>query len=137
MDVVERVVEAIILIENGLANGSVNKNLVLNYSKWNIGHLIFVGQMNAVPIYFGEGIVTPEHAKELIHEEKHVWAAWPSLEESIAGVRRDVRAKFKMGMSIRQAIEAYAPPSDRNDTESYIRSVCRLTGLTDTSHVKV
>ena len=39
--------------------------------------------------------------------------------------------RFYSDYSVRSIIERFAPPEDNNDTESYIKSVCRFMGVDD------
>ncbi|MGD0012916.1 MAG: hypothetical protein ABSD56_00610 [Bryobacteraceae bacterium] len=56
------------------------------------------------------------------------WVAG-SLPEGIAGLYHEIALDIARGWTLRQLITAWAPASDGNDTENYIRETARRTGL--------
>ena len=49
----------------------------------------------------------------------------------ILGLYRDLLAKAAEGMTTRQAIRVWAPKTDGNDTENYIKETARRAGIVD------
>jgi len=118
-DPVEAITEMIVLIENGTVPGSINRKMVMEHGLWNLGHLMFAGQKGAVAVHYGRD-----------------WAGWGSMEESIEGIRRDVRAKARRGMTLSEIITQYAPPTE-NNTASYISTIVSATGLDPNQSIKI
>ncbi len=58
-----------------------------------------------------------------------------SRAEGVAGAAHVVALRIAMGQSLRQIISAWAPPSDGNNTEVYIRNVSEWAGLQNTGDV--
>jgi hypothetical protein len=54
-----------------------------------------------------------------------------SPQEGIAALYQQVALHVLRGKSLREFITAWAPPSDGNDTENYIRETARRCGITD------
>lgn len=54
-----------------------------------------------------------------------------SRAEGIAGVAHVVALRAAMGQTTRQIISAWAPPSDHNDTEKYIKNLASWCGIVD------
>jgi hypothetical protein len=108
---IDKLVAAVIEMEGSMLPNSINMNMVRNYGRWNVGHLVWAGQRGATPIYIKD----------------RNWASWSSQAEATAGLQRDLLAKASRGMSIRAAFEAYAPAFE-NDTENYIAWVSAKTG---------
>jgi hypothetical protein len=70
------------------------------------------------------------------------WAIWPELPHDSAGfpqfpsategwnaMYRDLGLKIARGLNLEQLISAWAPPSDGNDTASYVRFVAGRLGI--------
>lgn len=57
------------------------------------------------------------------------WQA-PSRAAGIAGLMHQIALDISRGYTLRQLISAWAPPSDGNNTENYIRETARRLGLT-------
>ena len=66
----------------------------------------------------------------LVHPvvEHGFWVA-RSLAEGTAGLCHQIALDIARGWTLRQLIAAWAPPSDGNKTDDYIRETCRRTGL--------
>lgn len=109
----DTVAQAVIQMEGSMLPGSVNMTMVQKFGLWNVGHLIWAGQYGAVPV-----VVSPGGRQ---------WAGWPSQADAYAGLVRDLMAKARQGLTIRQAFEKYAPPSE-NNTELYIAHISAATG---------
>lgn len=56
------------------------------------------------------------------------WKA-PSVESGIAGLYHQIALDIARGMSLRDLIYTWAPPSDGNKTEVYIHNVMEMTGI--------
>lgn len=80
----------------------------------NPGNLKYVGQ---------EGASRGEPAEDGGH-----WAAFESPEEGLAALQRQVQLDASRGMTTRQFIGKYAPPSS-NDTDTYIRQASQQLGV--------
>lgn len=57
------------------------------------------------------------------------FAVFGSLAEGIAGAYHQVALDTARGLSLRQLIGKWAPGSDGNDTENYIRETARRIGM--------
>lgn len=90
---------------------SVNMGMVREYGKWNVGHLVWAGQIGATKLWYKD----------------RDWAAWPTQADAYAGLVRDLQAKARKGMTMAQAFTAYAPPSE-NNTAAYIAFIESRTG---------
>jgi hypothetical protein len=55
----------------------------------------------------------------------------PSREAGVAGVAHVVALRIAMGQSLTQLISAWAPPSDHNDTATYIANVKNWCSIAD------
>lgn len=121
-DAIEAIMEAVVLIEDGTDQNSVNRHMVNEFGLWNMGHLMWAGQYGAVKVRFKGG--------------DRDWAGWPTLVGALEGIRRDIRAKARLGWSLRKIIEVYAPPKE-NSTEAYIAAVAKQTGLDPSQPVEV
>lgn len=62
--------------------------------------------------------------------EKGYWKA-PSIQAGVAGLMHQVALDIARGRTLRELIAKWAPPSDHNDTENYIRETKRRVGITD------
>lgn len=107
----EDVVQAFIRMEGSDLANSINQTMVRNFGKWDVGHLVYAGQAGATPIWIND----------------RNWAGWNSREESVEGLRRDLKAKANKGMTLAQAIAVYAPASE-NQTQTYITNVSQWSG---------
>jgi hypothetical protein len=56
------------------------------------------------------------------------WVA-PSKQAGIAGLMHQIALDIARGWTLRKLIETYAPPSDGNATENYLKETCRRVGL--------
>ena len=90
---------------------SINMAMVRQFGLWNVGHLIWAGQIGAQKVWMKD----------------RNWAGWPSQPEAYAGLVRDLAAKARQGYTIEQAFKIYAPPSE-NDTGAYIAHISSATG---------
>lgn len=108
--------QAIIQMEGSMNPGSINMSMVTQYGLWNVGHLVWAGQTGAQKLWMKD----------------RNWAAWPSYDAAYAGLVRDLKAKARVGHTIRTGMEKYAPPSE-NNTERYIAFVSQQTGYPDST----
>lgn len=113
---IDTVAQAVIQMEGSMLPNSVNMSMVRKHGLWNVGHLIWAGQIGAQKVWMGD----------------RNWAGWPSQAEAYAGLVRDLGAKARAGYTIRQAFEKYAPPSE-NNTEVYIAHISAATGYPDSA----
>lgn len=107
----EDVVQAFIRMEGSDLPSSINQKMVAQFGKWDVGHLVYAGQAGATPIWIND----------------RNWAGWNSREESVEGLRRDLKAKAAAGMTLAKAISVYAPASE-NQTQTYINNVSQWSG---------
>ena len=56
------------------------------------------------------------------------WEA-PTAAEGIAGLYHQIALYIARGYTLRRLIEAWAPPSDGNNTDNYVSETARRTGL--------
>lgn len=77
----------------------------------NPGNLKYAGQ---------EGAEQGEEAKAPDGSPAGHWARFPSVEAGLNALRDQVMRDAERGLSIRDFIMKYAPPTDNNDTERYI-----------------
>lgn len=108
---IDKLVAAVIEMEGSMSANSINMNMVRNYGKWNVGHLVWAGQRGAIPIYIKD----------------RNWAGWSSQAEATEGLKRDLLAKARAGDTIREAFKKYAPAFE-NDTAKYIAFVSSRVG---------
>ena len=57
------------------------------------------------------------------------FAAWPDAPAGFAAMRTLLTEHY-LGLTVAQALNKWAPPSDGNDTSAYTAGVCEMTGLT-------
>lgn len=62
--------------------------------------------------------------------KNNFWAP-ASRPEGVAGAAHVVALRVAMGQSLRQLISAWAPPTDGNNTEAYIRNVMAWAEIAD------
>jgi hypothetical protein len=111
MILIERLAAAIACQEGWfepLKDGKPNVPQSLN----NPGDLMFAGQTGAT------------------EDRDPDFAYWHTPQAGIVGLYRDLLAKIAKGLTLREVIEVWAPPSE-NDTEVYLRNVQTWTGITD------
>ena len=60
--------------------------------------------------------------------DKSRFAAWPTAEAGFIAMR-DLLVSGYAGLTVAQAINKWAP-SNENDTSTYVKNVCKWTGLT-------
>lgn len=108
---IDKLVAAVIEMEGSMSSNSINMNMVRNYGRWNVGHLVWAGQRGAIPIYIKD----------------RNWAGWSSQAEATEGLKRDLLAKARAGDTIREAFKKYAPAFE-NDTAKYIAFVSSRVG---------
>jgi len=108
---IDTVAQAVIQMEGSMLPNSINMSMVRQYGLWNVGHLIWAGQIGAQKVWLKD----------------RYWAGWPSQSEAYAGLVRDLSAKARAGYTIEQAFRIYAPPSE-NDTGAYIAHISASTG---------
>jgi hypothetical protein len=124
----EAIVQGIIRQEGGDQPNSVNALLSARWGLWNVGHLVWAGQIGAVPCTTTRGRVAKADVPALQKAGVRAWAGWPTREQSVDGVRRQVRLDISRGMTLAQLITKYAPASE-NHTAAYIANVAAWTGL--------
>ena len=56
------------------------------------------------------------------------WQA-PNVAAGIAGLYHQIALDISRGWTLAQLIRAWAPPSDGNDTENYVRETARRVGI--------
>lgn len=78
----------------------------------NPGDLDFAGQMGATPVKVGG----------------HNFAKWPTPQQGIVGLYRQLLADIAQGWSLRKIIYSWAPPSE-NDTAIYLAHVAADLGV--------
>ena len=110
-ELVESITQAIVKMEGGEMPSSVNQALVKRYGVWNVGHLIWANQRGAKAYLLGR-----------------LWAGWPTREESVDGVRRQVKLDINNGHTLKSLISKYAPSSE-NKTDTYIKFVSAQAGI--------
>lgn len=93
---------------------SVHNKMIKQFGRYNVGHLVWAGQRNALPTQ-----LRPNGRK---------WAGWPSREESIQGLERQLILYARRGLTLGEAILIYAPPFE-NKTDAYIENVSKWTGI--------
>jgi hypothetical protein len=104
--------DAIIRMEGSMLPGSVNMTMVAQHGLWDLGHLVWAGQKNAVPVVING----------------RAWAGWPTYDEAYAGLIRQIQLDVSRGMTLSQFIAKYAPSSE-NNTAVYIANVSAWTGI--------
>lgn len=107
---------AIIRMEGSDQPNSVNQRMVREFGRWNVGHLVWAGQTNAVPVYIAG----------------RNWAGWPSREASYEGLLRQIRLDASRGLTLEQFISKYAPPNE-NQTGTYIANMESWVGVPRTT----
>jgi hypothetical protein len=103
---------AIIRMEGSDDPNSVNQRMVRQFGRWNVGHLVWAGQRNAVPVYLAG----------------RNWAGWPTREASYEGLLAQIRLDASRGLTLEQFIYKYAPSSE-NRSDVYLRNVSAWTGI--------
>jgi hypothetical protein len=78
----------------------------------NPGNLKYAGQ---------EGAEQGEEAKSPDGKPAGHWARFVSVDEGLQALRAQVERDAERGLTIRQFVEKYAPKSDNNDTERYVK----------------
>jgi len=104
--------DAIIRMEGSMLPGSVNMTMVTRHGLWNVGHLVWADQRNAVPVIING----------------RAWAGWPTYDEAYAGLVRQIRLDASRGMTLSRFISKYAPAKE-NNTAVYIANVSAWTGI--------
>jgi len=110
-ELVDSIAQAIIKMEGGELPYSVNQQLVKRYGVWNVGHLVWANQRGAKAYLLGR-----------------LWAGWPTREQSVEGVRRQVKLDINNNHTLKSLISKYAP-SNENNTKAYIAFVGAKTGI--------
>lgn len=80
----------------------------------NPGNLKFAGQQGAEQ---GEPAAGGGH-----------WAKFKTVEDGVAALRSQIERDAKAGLSVREFVTKYAPPTDGNDTEAYIKQMAAALG---------
>jgi hypothetical protein len=104
--------DAVVRMEGSMLPGSVNMTMVAQHGLWNVGHLVWADQRNAVPVVING----------------RTWAGWPTYDEAYAGLIRQIRLDTSRGMTLSQFIAKYAPKNE-NNTAAYIANVSAWTGI--------
>ncbi len=104
--------DAMIEFEGAMNPRSVNMAIYRTYGMWNAGHLTWAHQKGAVPV----------------EVNGRLWAAWPTYEESVEGLIRQIKLDASRGMTLSEFVEKYAP-REENPTDRYIEFVSRRTGI--------
>lgn len=102
---------AIIRMEGSDQPNSINQRMVREFGRWNVGHLVWAGQRNAVPVYLRD----------------RNWAGWPTREASYEGLLNQIRLDASRGLTLEQFIHKYAPASE-NPTSQYLSNIEAWTG---------
>ena len=87
-----------------------------------------------------QGQPTPKKTKNYIGfanppDSEHFFFIFPDYETGREQLKASLRRKHN-DKSLRQMVEAYAPPSDRNNTEKYASDLSKLSGVARTTLMK-
>lgn len=85
------------------------------------------------PLYANPGNLRAAPWLKNVDTNKGFWVP-KNRREGLAGLAHVIALHIAMGHSLRQFISSYAPPSDHNDTEAYIRHVSAWTGIPDNAN---
>lgn len=100
--------------EEGAESGPIPATSRIARVHNNPGNLKFVGQPGAEQ---GEPAAGGGH-----------WAKFKTVEDGIAALRSQIERDAKAGLSVREFVTKYAPPTDGNDTETYIEQMAEALG---------
>lgn len=112
MSTITAIADAITRFE-GFFPGSVS------YRNNNPGNLVYVGQAGATPVQ-----VTGSDGKV------RTFARFETPEAGRAALEGQIALDASRGLTLRQLIYKWAPPSDNNPTDKYLASIANNTGLT-------
>jgi hypothetical protein len=93
---------------------SVHNQMVKQFKRYNVGHLVWAGQRGAIPVQ-----TRPTGRK---------WAGWETREASIQGLERQLLIYARRGLTLADAIFVYAPPIE-NNSQAYLQNVSKWTGI--------
>lgn len=64
-------------------------------------------------------------------KDRHGFVVFKSDEEGVAALYRQIALDVARGVSLRQLVYKWAPPSDGNDSENYVRETARRAQVGD------
>lgn len=114
MGMFDQVAAAITQLEGFITPGSTPQypNGSISYRLNNPGNLMFAGQKNATPVVLNG----------------HTFASFPTLADGQAALDRQIAIDANAGLSLRQFVYKYAPPTENNSAK-YLADLSSRLGM--------